>query len=90
MLDIFKSFVLILGDIDQILKTFVREVADFYIKNNIPINKSKHYKKIAISLFKKYEHLKKYFEKEAMLLNYSNSIKATPNSNFKTIQAYVS
>ncbi len=77
---------------NKILKAFVRDVADFYVKNNIPINKSKHYKQIAIGLFKKYDNLKKHFEKEAKLLNYSNSLKsnATPNSNFKTIQAYVS
>jgi hypothetical protein len=78
--------------VNKILKAFVRDVADFYVKNNIPINKSKHYKQIAIGLFKKYENLRKYFEKEAKLLNYSNTLKVgtTPNSGtFKTIQAYV-
>ncbi len=77
---------------NTILKAFVRDVADFYVKNNIPINKSKHYKQIAIGLFKKYDNLKKHFEREARQLNISNSIKSntsTPNSNFKTIQAYV-
>lgn len=81
---------LINGDVGKILKTFVREVADFYVKNNIPINKSKHYKQIAIALFKKYENLKRYFDKEVKLLNYTNNFKSNGSQNgYKTIQAYV-
>jgi hypothetical protein len=84
------EYELLCGDINKILKVFVRDVADFYVKNNIPINKSKHYKRIAIALFKKYDNLRIYFEKEAQLLNFSNSVRSSStNTNFKTIQAYV-